>query len=101
MVGCLDRTVDVKETWIKVVGIPLHLWSQYIFREIGQFCVGWIATVEETELKNHLKWARILIANNGRSLPKEVAITCDGITYHFPIWAEGKVRTEVLPKKRQ
>jgi len=54
---------------------------------------------EETELKNHMKWARILVANSGRNIPKEVSISRGGIRYHFPIWVEGKARYEILPEK--
>ncbi|KAG5624591.1 hypothetical protein H5410_009809 [Solanum commersonii] len=28
-------------------------------KEIGKKCRGWLKTEEETELKNHLRWARI------------------------------------------
>ncbi|KAG5569629.1 hypothetical protein H5410_059395 [Solanum commersonii] len=94
-IGCTPSPSTVRETWIRVVGIPLHLWSRKVFQEIGDLCGGWIETEEETELKNHLKWARILVKNNGRNLPKEVSVACDGITYFFPIWAESKPRFEI------
>lgn len=58
-----------------------------------------MAMEEETELKNHMKWARILVANSGRNIPKEVSILRGGIRYHFPIWVEGKARYEILPEK--
>ncbi|WMV46110.1 hypothetical protein MTR67_039495 [Solanum verrucosum] len=92
--GCTPSPSTVRETWIRVVGIPLHLWSRKVFQEIGDMCGGWIETEEETELKNHLKWARILVKNE-RNLPKEVSVACDGITYFFPIWAESKPRFEI------
>ncbi|WMV30144.1 hypothetical protein MTR67_023538 [Solanum verrucosum] len=93
--GCTPSPSTVRETWIRVVGIPLHLWSRKVFQEIGDLCGGWIETEEETELKNHLKWARILVKNNGRNLPREVSVACDGITYFFPIWAESKPRFKI------
>uniref|UniRef100_A0A0V0H7N4 Putative ovule protein n=1 Tax=Solanum chacoense TaxID=4108 RepID=A0A0V0H7N4_SOLCH len=96
---CLPNTMKIKETWIKVVGVPIHLWTHQVFKEIGQLCGGWTATEEETELGNHMKWARILVANDGRSIPQEVSIAREGIRYHFPIWAESKVRCEMSPEK--
>lgn len=45
---------------------------------------GCVATEEETELKNHLKWARILVSNDGRNVPREVVIVREGIIYHIP-----------------
>ncbi|KAG5585484.1 hypothetical protein H5410_045918 [Solanum commersonii] len=71
LIGSIPNSLTCKETWIRVVGIPLHLWSQKVFQEIGGVCGGWIATEEETKIKNHMKWARILVANDGRKIPKE------------------------------
>ncbi|KAG5605849.1 hypothetical protein H5410_027341 [Solanum commersonii] len=92
---CTPNPSTMRETWIRVVGIPLHLWSRKVFQEIGDLCGGWIETEEETELKNHLKWARILVKNNRRNLPREVSVACDGITYFFPIWAESKPKFKI------
>ncbi|KAF3624451.1 hypothetical protein FXO38_30262 [Capsicum annuum] len=97
--GCVLNSSKTQETWIKVVGVPLHLWSHQAFVEIGRICGGWVATEEDTELKNHMKWARILVANDGRNIPKEVKISRGGINYYFPIWVESKVRFEESPKK--
>ncbi|KAF3685447.1 hypothetical protein FXO37_00618 [Capsicum annuum] len=99
-IGCIpsSSSILVRETWIRAVGIPLHLWSKKIFQEIGELCGGWIATEEETKLKNHMKWARILVKNDGRSLPMKVTISCGEIKYYFPIWAECKPTFELIPK---
>lgn len=51
--------------WIRVVGLPLHFWKQHTFKAIGDFCGGWIETEDETPLRNHLKWAKIRIKENG------------------------------------
>ncbi|KAG5591212.1 hypothetical protein H5410_041726 [Solanum commersonii] len=69
-----------------------------MFQEIGNLCGGWVATEEETELKNHMMWARILVENDGRNIPREVSIPRYGVVYHFPIRAESHVKFEVLPK---
>ncbi|KAG5605852.1 hypothetical protein H5410_027344 [Solanum commersonii] len=97
---CTPNPSTMRETWIRVVGIPLHLWSRKVFQEIGDLCGGWIETEEETELKNHLKWARILVKNNRRNLPREVSVACDGITYFFPIWAESKPKFKIRSESR-
>lgn len=41
----------LEQVWIRVIGLPLQLWSQNVFREIGNLCGGWIATEEETVLQ--------------------------------------------------
>ncbi|KAG5585872.1 hypothetical protein H5410_046306 [Solanum commersonii] len=96
--GCTPKYALVKETWIRVVGIPLHLWSKKVFQEIGEICGGWLATEEETELKNHMKWARILVANDGSSIPREVEVSRNGTKFHLPIWPECLPRFESSPE---
>ncbi|OIT38035.1 hypothetical protein A4A49_59225, partial [Nicotiana attenuata] len=65
--GCIPNSLTVKTSWIRAMVVPLHLWSQKIFKEIGDLRGGWKATVEETDLKNHLKWARIEIVGDDRN----------------------------------
>uniref|UniRef100_A0A0V0IP25 Putative ovule protein n=1 Tax=Solanum chacoense TaxID=4108 RepID=A0A0V0IP25_SOLCH len=98
LVGCTPNNILTKETWVRIIGIPLHLWSSQVFQEIGNLCGGWVATEEETELKNHMMVGRILVENDGRNIPREVSIPRYGVVYHFPIRAESHVRFEVLPK---
>ncbi|KAF3653274.1 putative plastid-lipid-associated protein 8, chloroplastic [Capsicum annuum] len=102
--GCAPNSTMSSGIWIRIVGIPLHLWSQKVFQEIGNLCGDWVATEEETELKNHMKWARILVSNDGRNIPKEVVISRNGVKYYFPIWSGSKIRFELsrektMPKK--
>lgn len=96
--GCTSTSRYSKETWIKAVGIPLQLWSHKVFQVIGEVCGEWLATEEETELRNHMKWARILVANEGKSILKEVAISHNGLKFCIPIWAESNPRFEILPE---
>lgn len=79
-VGRVPNSMMSTGTWIIIVGIPLHLWSQKVFQDIGSLCGGWMVTKEETELKNHMKWARILVSNDGRNIPKEVVRCRNGLS---------------------
>ncbi|KAG5605074.1 hypothetical protein H5410_026566 [Solanum commersonii] len=49
----------------------------------------------ETQLRNHLKWARIKILGDGTSIPKEVTIESGGFFFTTQIWAEVLVRFHV------
>lgn len=68
--------------------ITLHLWLKDTFKEIGDKCRGCHITEEESELRNHLKWARIEVRSEGRRIPNEVAIAKKGYTFRVPIWVE-------------
>ena len=47
-VGCFRNGSHAKEVWVKVVGLPLHIWSREVFKSIGERCGGFIAVDEET-----------------------------------------------------
>uniref|UniRef100_M1DPK7 Uncharacterized protein n=1 Tax=Solanum tuberosum TaxID=4113 RepID=M1DPK7_SOLTU len=85
-------TFRLDQVWIRVVGLPLQLWSQKVFREIGNLCGGWIRTEEETELRNHLKWARMKVRGDSDSVPKSVELVHEGLTFKVTIWVEMPVK---------
>lgn len=97
VLGFVSNSMMSTRTWIRIVGIPLHLWSQKIFHEIGNLCRG-MHGHRRTELKNRMKWARILVSNDGRNIPKEVVICRNGVKHYFLIWSEIKIRFEILPE---
>ncbi|KAG5577179.1 hypothetical protein H5410_057313 [Solanum commersonii] len=100
-VGCEPTTYKPKSTWIRVMGLLMHLWTDETFKEIGKLCGGWLMTEEETELRNHLKWARIEIRGDGRSIPSEVSYSRDGTKFIIPIWAERKTLFEFPPESNR
>lgn len=55
MLGAKKEVIRNSSTWVRIVDLPLHLWSQEVFKAIGDQCGGWIETEEETQLRNHLK----------------------------------------------
>lgn len=67
------------------MGLPLHFWTEKIFKAIGDHCGGWLETEEETSLKNHLKWARNKIKGDGTSAPKEIKIADKGLPFLFGV----------------
>lgn len=91
-VGAVQSWVSINQSWIRLVGLPLHLWSQNVFKAVGDLCGGWVKEEEETELRNHLKWARILVKPNGTSILKEEKIEFEGIEYTIQVWDEMPTR---------
>ncbi|KAF3654700.1 hypothetical protein FXO38_15020 [Capsicum annuum] len=67
------------------------MWSQKIFKQIGDQCGGFIETEEETSLKNHLHWARLKVKGDGKSIPPEIEVSSEGVVYTIPIWVESPV----------
>ncbi|KAG5591871.1 hypothetical protein H5410_042385 [Solanum commersonii] len=40
--------------WLRLLGLPLSMWYQKIFKQLGDQCGGFNETEEETSLKNNL-----------------------------------------------
>ena len=47
----MKRKKVVKEDWIRVVGLPLHLRKNEIFKRIRDSCGGFLALGKEIALK--------------------------------------------------
>lgn len=82
--GCCTKCGT--STWIRAVGLPVHSWTEKIFKVIGDQWGGWLDTEVETSLKNHLKWARLNIKGDGGIVPKDVKVVDKDLTYLIPIW---------------
>lgn len=95
--SCCPSQQKSPSTWIGAIGLPLHLWSKEIFREIDDKCGGWKSTEEETILRNHLKWARIEVMGEARSIPNEVLISKNRYIFKIPIWIERQASFEKIP----
>ncbi|KAG5619485.1 hypothetical protein H5410_004703 [Solanum commersonii] len=101
--GCWPEAIARDWVWIRVLGLPLNLWSHKVFKLIGDQCGGLIKAEEETTLKNHMHWARIKVKGDGKMVPKEIEITSEGFVYTVPIWCEAPVtfRKEVTRREEQ
>ena len=50
LVGCIGRKDRAKEACIKVVGLPLHLWTRGILKKVGDNYSGFVAMDKGTAL---------------------------------------------------
>ena len=85
----------MKEAWIRVVGMPLHLWRKEILKKIGDSCGGFLAIDKETDLRVKVAWARILLKVKGKTRPTFVHILDWGRSFELQIW------WEILPKSTE
>ncbi|KAG5609935.1 hypothetical protein H5410_021216 [Solanum commersonii] len=95
--GCWPAEIRRDWVWIRVLGIPLNLWSEEIFKLIRERCRGFIEMEEETTLKNHLHWASIKVKGDGARVPREIEVNSEGFVYQILIWCE----TPVIVKKEE
>ena len=86
--GCLRCKDSVQEVWIRVVGLPFHLWEPETLRRIGDACGGFVALDKNTEMKTEVKWARMLIKVIGKTRPSVVNILEGPRAFEVQIWWE-------------
>lgn len=95
LVNTVEETERIESTWVRILGLPLHLWSQTTFKAIGDRSGGWVETEEETMLWNHLKWARIRVIGDGHNTPKEIVVENGGVLFKLEIWVESPATSTV------
>ena len=86
--GCKGARDIEKEAWIRVVGLPLHLWNGEILKKVGDCCGGFVAMDEGTTSKIDLLWARILVKINSNAKHDSVNLIARDRSYEVQIWWE-------------
>ena len=98
--GCMRSKSQNQEAWIRVVGLPLHLWTENILVTIENSCGGFVAIDKETSLMKNLFWARILVKMKSHGRPTTVNLLAGGRSYEIQIWWEIQPWvTEVYPRR--
>ena len=64
----------VREAWIRVMGLPLHLWRQEVLKKISDGCEGFLVIDKEITIRLKVSWARILVKIEGTVRPSVVNI---------------------------
>ena len=73
---------------MKVVGLPLHLWSRDVFKRIGESCGGFLAVDDETTYFSQLQWARILVRASGKNMPSSLQVVAGNFCWVVNLWWE-------------
>ena len=85
-VGCLRKEGSLKELWVRVLGLALHLWGQEVFKKLRDRCEGFVAVDEDIALLSHLQWARILVKYNKRVLPESLQVDVGSLSFFVQLW---------------
>ena len=92
----------MKEAWVRVMGLPLHLWTSETLKQIGDGCGGFLKVDEETRLRTETSWARILVRLKEIARPSIVNILAGSRSYELQIWWElPPWVAEVYPSKME
>ena len=72
IVGCVKRKDQAKEARIRVLSLPLNLWTCEIFKMIVDSCGGYLACDKDTALRVKPLWARILVNLKYKDIPMSI-----------------------------
>ena len=98
--GCTRSRGQNQEAWVRVVGLPLHLWTEEILVTIRDSCGGFVAMDKETSLMKNLLWARILVKIKRLRRPTSVNLLAGARSYEIQLWWEIQPEvTEVYPRR--
>ena len=56
-IGCEVKEGSCKEAWVRVLGLPLNLWSHEVFIKVGDCCGGFVTMDEGSVNSFQLQWA--------------------------------------------
>ena len=86
--GCSSQGDSEEKAWVRVVGLPVHLWSKKVMEKIGDACGGFLAVDEDTDKLGELGWARILVKLKKSEPPNTIEVAVGGATFRMQLWWE-------------
>lgn len=98
--GCMREKDSEKAVWIKLAGLPLHLWMRDILKRLGDACGGLLEIDPETLWQTNLRLAGIKVSREVKERPFVLNILAGARSYEVQIWWELPPWFEcVFPKK--
>ena len=86
---------------MRVVGLPVHLWSRKILEKIEDACDGFLAVDEDTNMLVELCWARVLV-KLGKSEPlNTVEVMVGGTRFQIQLWWELSPSRMIVSRSEQ
>ena len=86
--GCWAEEEIENEVWVKILGLPILLWSPMILKRIGEECGGFVAIDERTKTMREIQWARLLVKTRGDFRPSVLEIEVEEEVYALSLWWE-------------
>ena len=74
--------------WVRLLGLPLHLWSRLVLKRIVDRCGGFVVVDENTTFLSYLRWAKIRVKWDGSSNPLFVVVSEGDSSFVIQLWWE-------------
>lgn len=86
ILGSKDDSRWCKEVWIRIRGLPFHLWKKDVFSSIVEKCGGLSKIDDNTISLTDLRWARNLtVKMDLRLIPRAVKVSDGELCYQVAI----------------
>ncbi|RVW47728.1 Transposon TX1 uncharacterized 149 kDa protein [Vitis vinifera] len=96
-VGCLKGVnEEARHVWVRILGLPLHLWGRSLFKQFGDSCGRYVAVDENTTERRNLKWARVLVETSGWQHPSSLQVVAGASCYALQLWWEEEPPSSVI-----
>ena len=66
---CLKKDRGKCKVWVRILGLPLHLWGKALFKRLGEACGRFVTVDEDTMKRRNLQWARVLVGIRRWKIP--------------------------------
>ncbi|KAJ9710056.1 hypothetical protein PVL29_001498 [Vitis rotundifolia] len=86
--GCRTEEEVSSEIWVRIVGLPISLWTPMILKRVREECGGLVGVDPLTECLGELQWARILVKAREDVLPSVLEAEIEEETYILSLWWE-------------
>lgn len=78
-----------RSIWLKILGVPAHIWNENFFRQISQLVGSYISIDDSTRDKMRLDIARVLINTSVKEIINTVVeVKVNGIMYNIRMLEE-------------
>ncbi|RVX20006.1 hypothetical protein CK203_004812 [Vitis vinifera] len=92
---------DARHVWVRILGLPLHLWGRSLFKQFGDSYGRYVAVDENTAERRNLKWARVLVETRGWQHPSSLQVVAGTSCYALQLWWEEEpCLSSVIPASR-
>ena len=101
-IGCLEgEKGGAGLVWVRILGLPLHLWGRSLFRTFGDSCGRFMAVDENTAERRNLKWARILVKTRGWKHPSSLQVVAGLFCFALQLWWEDEAYISTMLPSHQ
>lgn len=84
-IGCLKEDRDGSEDWVRIMGLPLHLWGKAFPKRLREACGSFVAVDEDTTKRGNLQWAKVLVRIKGQKIPSSLQVVVDTSIFAIPL----------------